>query len=109
MIVTITPEAKEHLSQGTRVKFVMIGPSRSPEQEEVTCHIFSGEYFHADTVKLLLNDHGGMIQVGGGKIEGSDVWWDSPSFRDEFGYDQPEGRMTGELLLQALEEALPSL
>ncbi len=109
MTITITPEAKEQLQNGVRVKFVMAGPSRTADPDQVITHVFPGDHTHSVTVESLIEKHPGFVPVGGGKIEGADTWWDSPSFRDEFGYDQPEGKMTGELLLQALEEGLANL
>ncbi len=102
----LNDQAKTDLRQGTRIKFVMIAPTRDPDPTDVVVLLFPGSEWHAATVKTLLNNHPGFVPVGGGKIEGVDIWWESNSFEDEFGYDRPAEIGTQELLLQGLTTAL---
>jgi hypothetical protein len=102
----LSDQAKTDFTQGTRVKFVMVGPTRDCDPNEVVALILSGEETHAVEAMKLLKTHPGLVLVGGGKIEGADVWWESNTCEDEFCYDRPTEIGTQELLLQELTASL---
>ncbi len=86
----------------------MAAPSRDPAPEDVLAVVFPGDEWHAATMKTLLAGHPGLVPVGGGKIEGAEIWWESNSCEDEFGYDRPGSVVSQEELLQSLLRQLRS-
>lgn len=98
-------QARDDYRDSIRVKFVMIAGERNPDPNETRALVFSHEDTHAVRAAELLKLHPGMTFVGGGKIEGSRLWWESESCADAYGYDRP-APATAEHLLLELEEAL---
>ncbi len=102
-------QAKQELNSGVRVKFVMSGKKIDGMYDDVHVSIFQGDETHAVMARHLLKAHPDHELIGGGKMEGSDVWWESNTCVDEFGHDRPTSLMLGEMLLQEMEEGLSAL